>query len=538
MAAPKWQSDSTASSSLPLLYSATGRRRIELLSQATRPVPLKLQLLNPARRVRNTLDTFATGEHLACSSSLSTLSTSTSLPLILTRPGTRPIKINGGAHFKPDHSTIWGGEQYMHRQRRLRKVSSKYMDFMPAEGCEAAEQARRRQLNKHRSMMREAGRMFEKADKDKDGQLNFPEFFELCFMQSKLRRRAAFAAAGGIGKMTEEKKAWKRQVPLPTRRMLRDWFHVIDFDHSGSVSMTEFFVFSLREALAQAVSDGHGIATFLSVWELNTTDKIELKMFHRVAAALGVDSVTSDMLEECKEQEDKDGNLPIQYVVAKLRELAEGEAAKEFFEQASEVSQRPLDSLIGRKNGDSGVQTRSSRHGKNGPRLDAATSMAIMTELKKVHERMTELRKDAFYDSRDADVNEKEDVSIAMKILRSWLRKQGLSSLDLFQAWDHSGDYTLTRKELKAGLAQFGLELKRDLLTLVFDFIAAGYHATYDELREWLEGTTKSDGLSPEERQQQAARLIQKYIRARLVAKVPTNVDDDAHDDAPPVALL
>jgi Ca2+-binding EF-hand superfamily protein len=434
-------------------------------------------------------------------------------------PDERPVKVNGGMNFKKDHNIIYGGFEYQNQQRRVRNVASKFMnDLGPDE--KSAEKNRQRQLVKHKSMMREAGRMFEKADKDKDGELDFQEFFELCVLQARLRRRATFAAAGGVGKMPEEKKAWKRQLPLPTRRMLMDWFHVIDFDHSGNVSMTEFFVFSLREALAQAVTDGHGIDSFLSVWELNTTDRVERTTFRRVAAALGVDAVTDDILDQCKPFEDENGTLPIANVIKLLKKVSEGEGAKVFLESAAEVAQRPLDSLVGRKGGCTGKgqlkgpDTRSTRHRNSGPQIDAATSLAITMALQKVD---LSGRSNALYDSRDAEVRAKEDVAPAMSILRSWIRKQGLRPLDIFQSWDHSQDYALTRKELRAGLAQFGLRLSKDLVTLIFDDIAAGFHMTYDELRDWLEGTAKAENLTEEERQWQAAKIIQKYIRARLV---------------------
>ena len=187
---------------------------------------------------------------------------------------------------------------------------------------------------------------------------------------------------------------------------------------------------------------------------------------------------------------------------------------------AAEVAQRPLDSLVGRKGGCTGKgqlkgpDTRSTRHRNSGPQIDAATSLAITMALQKVD---LSGRSNALYDSRDAEVRAKEDVAPAMSILRSWIRKQGLRPLDIFQSWDHSQDYALTRKELRAGLAQFGLRLSKDLVTLIFDDIAAGFHMTYDELRDWLEGTAKAENLTEEERQWQAAKIIQKYIRARLV---------------------
>ena len=42
---------------------------------------------------------------------------------------------------------------------------------------------------------------------------------------------------------------------MPCREMLSDWFQRIDSDDSGTVTLLEFFVFSLREALPQLTGE-------------------------------------------------------------------------------------------------------------------------------------------------------------------------------------------------------------------------------------------------------------------------------------------
>ena len=159
-----------------------------------------------------------------------------------------------------------------------------------------------------------------------------------------------------------------------------------------------------------------------------------------------------------------------------------------------------------------GKNRKAGQRAYKGPVMDAMTSLAITSALRQVD---LSARESAFYDPREAQNRKKEDVSAATSILRSWMRTQGLRPLDVFQAWDTSGDFGLTRKELGAGFELFGLVLSNDLLTLVFDSIATGYHLAYDELREWLEGTSKSH-LSDEQREHEAAIFIQKCIRGRL----------------------
>ena len=78
--------------------------------------------------------------------------------------------------------------------------------------------------------------------------------------------------------------------------MLRDWFHMIDFDHSGQLSMTEFFGFSLREALARSMQTD-GLVAFLQIWDMNSDNKLDAEEFSRVTSALGFASITKDLME-------------------------------------------------------------------------------------------------------------------------------------------------------------------------------------------------------------------------------------------------
>ena len=36
------------------------------------------------------------------------------------------------------------------------------------------------------------------------------------------------------------------------KQTLRGWFNALDIDHSGQISMSEFFVFALQESLARS----------------------------------------------------------------------------------------------------------------------------------------------------------------------------------------------------------------------------------------------------------------------------------------------
>jgi hypothetical protein len=81
--------------------------------------------------------------------------------------------------------------------------------------------------------------------------LNVHEFERLVSLQLRARKKNAPPHA-------PPPKNGRQAMPLPDREMIRDWFDSCDRDHDGAVSFTEFFAFSLREALARAL-DGRGV---------------------------------------------------------------------------------------------------------------------------------------------------------------------------------------------------------------------------------------------------------------------------------------
>ena len=71
-------------------------------------------------------------------------------------------------------------------------------------------------------------------------------------------------------------------------------FHLCDADNDGNVSFTEFFAFSLREALARAL-DGHGVLQdFLSLWDKDAHQALSVKEFRNVAKDLGFTKVSNE----------------------------------------------------------------------------------------------------------------------------------------------------------------------------------------------------------------------------------------------------
>ena len=205
-----------------------------------------------------------------------------------------------------------------------------------------------------------------------------------------------------------------------------------------------------------------------------------------------------------------------------LRMKNDGEDDK-FFDQAARVAERPIESLwarLGKKkksiNDKSGKKVLHMRRPTNlrgeMPKMDSGTAFAIVSALSKID---LSVRNDPFYDPSDPETRAKEDITKAISLLRSWLRRTGLTALDLFQTWDLNRSFTISDKELGEGLALYGLTLEIELVQLVFDNMTDSHKLDYDDFKEWFESTSLSSNLSDEERLHQAATYIQKIFRAR-----------------------
>lgn len=489
-------------------------RRLEALAIPTRPVPFAATLLNPEKRHR-TLAALPEGSQtnelsqISQSSVASVLPPSKSMPVLLVplerKP--RPTKIDPALYKRPYHR-IYGGLDYQNSRPR---VDSRFLNFQFAADEEAAERNQLRKRQMATKLLRESARLFIKADSNGDGQLDFREFVELVILQAKLQRRQEILNGTQKGKVGE-------LPPMPSRAMLKDYFQLIDFNHSGTLSMTEFFAFSLREGLARGRTT---VSTFLSVWDQDNNNMLNEDEFTRVCHALGFASITKELMKAC--EKDESGQIKITELTRVLRLKAEGDEKDDFFDEASKLAQRPIESLwarLGKKKrairnrtGQKVVHARRAVNQRGEmPQMDMKTSFAIVSELSKVD---LSARKTPFYDASDEKIRAQEDITGALSILRSWMRKTGLTALDLFQAWDVNGSFSISAKELAEGLELYGLKLTIELVELVFDAMTDRYKLDYDQFKVWYDSTSKGDLLPEEERRERAAIYIQNCIRSR-----------------------
>lgn len=201
-----------------------------------------------------------------------------------------------------------------------------------------------------------------------------------------------------------------------------------------------------------------------------------------------------------------------------------GQEAHKFFGLASQLSSaQPITGNAKAKKKSSGSKQEkqrmtTNRRGEHIEVMDAHTRLAIMKALSKVD---PSVRESNFYDPSDPATIMKEDVSEALIILRSWLRMAGIRALDLFQAWDQSGDFHLTRRELGDGLSDIGVTLSSDIVMLLFDKMCDSHNMSYDDFKNWFESTKQAEDLSDEEREARSVIFIQKCIRGRIARRSP-----------------
>jgi Ca2+-binding EF-hand superfamily protein len=375
--------------------------------------------------------------------------------------------------------TIYGGLDY--KRHVALDVPARYLAHMPK--CdferERRDRKRRKEQDALKDEMKRGVASFAIADEDGDGRLDFAEFVKLIMLQLRPPAKAGSRASSSA-----------KLPPLPDREMLRDWFHVIDTDGSGQISITEYFAFSLREALARSCSDQQSLLDFLHAWDQNGDGTLDRNEFFVVAFALGFGSIGKELWELM--DSDGDGVVTFGEFVRTLRSSMSDKKSNALLMRASRGARKASRATEeGRwkkaQRRILRVRMQAGQKGADGRRagvLDPQTHLAIMSEFARVD---LAGRRGAFYDPTLETTRAREDVDAPLSLLRSWMRASGFKALDTFQEWDSSGELLLTRRDLAKGLRELGLVIDRELLTLVFDRLAGGYHLEYAEWKAWFD---------------------------------------------------
>jgi hypothetical protein len=159
-----------ASPAGPVSPPLAGRRRLSTLSTPARAVPFKASLYNPERLPRSSSAWPFAGSGTKTLAATSPVG-SPAMRKSKSVPALPPIQ----SSYNRCCPIIFGGVEY--RRSRPSNITSKFMDFLPKEGDEAAERNRLRRAEAVRKMMKESARIFKRADGNGDGQLDFDEYW-------------------------------------------------------------------------------------------------------------------------------------------------------------------------------------------------------------------------------------------------------------------------------------------------------------------------------------------------------------------------
>jgi hypothetical protein len=396
-------------------------------------------------------------------------------------------------------------------------------------------------------------------DADGDGMLDFDEFCALVRSQFK------FGEEGG--------RSSDRKV-APSRVMMGDWFGLIDADNDGQVSKSEYFAFSLRETLRRCTRDAEhqkhekssprrqsvlgtsmkmdddadldGIfAEFFAMWDDDGDGTMSVAEITKAAGALGFEAVTSELLQACDRT--PDGSIKCEDFAHALQVKTHGDGARQrsFMDFATHVAKHPTTVAPGAAVGASDRLKRSfskvtleNKLAKTNvkPKFDKRSQLVLLAALAKLEKLDEAASKDPFFDPASDTPLAKlraEQIERTLAVLRSWIRKNGFSALDLFQDWDASDNLELSRNEVRDGFARLDILLSRTMLTHLFDRMATGFHLTYDELKLWLE--TMSSWEIEEHRRSAAGITLGKWARGFLARRQMRDKRNES--DAPDGAM-
>ena len=204
-------------------------------------------------------------------------------------------------------ATQYGGFSYMVNRK---PAKSRYLDY--EKGRRGAGISRKSMTHDEFTDMIEAGTRnnameFEAADEDMDNVLSFREFKNLVRSRMPTTR--------------------ERSEP-----QLMAWYKALDTDGNGTLSMAEFFAFSLREAFLRANS-GKTMQEFFKHWDRGGDGKLDRDEFIKLAERVGFGHVADELLAAV----DVDGSGVIEYseFVNMLRQNTQSGAAHSFLFSAA-----------------------------------------------------------------------------------------------------------------------------------------------------------------------------------------------------------
>ena len=248
------------------------------------------------------------------------------------------------------------------------------------------------------------------ADADSDGKLDFDEF-------------CAFVRAREEGELTDDE--------------LRSRFEALDADGSGKVEMSEYVLWSLKEALRRS---SQRVVDLFRAWDDDGSGTVEPREFHRAVRALGFEVSMADS-EAVFAVLDADGSGKLEY--RELNEMlrvgvgASGTRAN-LKRMAAKQKDTGRTAKLTRKNVDANYVAQRASALPPMTTLDASSGVSVQEQL--------------------------HDI----------LKQQQVKLIELFRDWDDDGNGALDKKEMRHALAALGYTAPKEEIDGLFESIDEG----------------------------------------------------------------
>ena len=299
------------------------------------------------------------------------------------------------------------------------------------------------------------------ADADQDGKLDFAEFCQ--FVRD-------------------------REVGEHLDADLKKRFNDLDKDGSGKVDMSEYLLWSLKDALIRSSAR---VVDLFKKWDEDRSGKINKREFTHAVRALGFREINDEMAGQCFDQLDDDKSGELEYKELNLMLRKDHKAAVALKRAtAKDVSSDSRAAKMTRKNMNANYESAKMAALPPMARLDVGTGVSVADQLANI------------------------------------LAENSVKLIDLFREWDEDGDGAISKKEFRKAIAALGYDVSKKVMNQCFESLddSGDGYIEYDELKSALskhskKGKGQKVPTPGKERRRRARRARSRRPRAMSAAK-------------------